>query len=241
MNLQEEVQKRFQKYRESFKDGYYEPFRLTFWLSSPICLTHPWICLDAILSHQVFKKALGDFYYLLPCKYPIGGEGSLRLLPLMYYKNKIPCASASIFQISEMKSETVYKRFEDRYLPKTQKKKIYRGSGFYKDFAMRMIYLLSDKVSFYGKGDINQVSELIEDLQGLGNDTRIGWGAIRNFEIEKTKEDYSIIKDGICMRPIPIEFIEEADDTEYVAWRSPYWAKDSIELCAIPGAKIKLK
>lgn len=240
MNLNKLIQNKFNNYRENFKDGKYENFKLIFYLEAPICLTHPWICLDAILAHLVFKKVLGELYWVLPSKIPVGAQGNLRILGLDYWKD-IPCASASIFNISEMKSETIYKRFEDRYLPKTQKKKIYRGSGYYKDYAMKMIYLLSDKVSFYGKGDIKQVSELIEDLQGLGNDTRIGWGSIRNFEIEKTKEDYSIIKDDICMRPIPIEFIEEASDTEYVAWRSPYWAKDSIELCAIPGAKIKLK
>jgi hypothetical protein len=43
------------------------------------------------------------------------------------------------------------------------------------------------------------------------------------------------------MRPIPVRLLESYNDAVELAWKPPYWAADSIELCAPPGAEVKLK
>jgi len=243
--IEEEVRYFLKKF-ESYSTRFYTftPFRLTFYLKAPMCLTHPWMHLDSLILHFYMKRVLGQDYFLLPSKFPIGrlmrDRKDLAITPLKKTKENLYHASVSFFNKDEKRSETLYKRFEDRWIPKTRRKKITRGSGYYKDFAMRMVYILADEVVFYGNGDIEEIGDICTEITALGNDTRVGWGAVRDFKIEPVKEDWSIVAEGKAMRPIPVRFLKKYTEAVYLAWKSPYWASESVDLCAVPGSEVEL-
>lgn len=217
------------------------PCRLDISLSAPVALNHPWIAFDGLLGHLSLRRILGHEYYLLPAKYPIGrllkGHTS-GVLPIKR-TNGLWHASVSWFSRSNIYVEHVYKRFEDRHY--CGHGKIYTGMGYFRSHMLHEPYITADKCTFWFCGDPNGVADLLSELIGLGNDTRIGWGAIRSWQITVQDDDESIVsKDGIAMRPIPTKMLKSYDDSAALAWRPPYWAPESVEMCAPPGAKVEL-
>jgi len=42
------------------------------------------------------------------------------------------------------------------------------------------------------------------------------------------------------MRPIPVKLLRSYEDAAYLAYRPPYWAKESVDLCAVPFTHVEL-
>ncbi|MFZ5986372.1 MAG: hypothetical protein ACOYWZ_04490 [Bacillota bacterium] len=223
----------------------FEPLKITFSLSSPLCLNFPWLYFDGLISHLMLRSALGNDYYLLPSKDALPAMNkALRgfefpKFPIKQTKGMYH-SSASILDVDKKLTEIMFKRFEERWAG-DKKKKIYRGIGFFRDYAIRHIYIPAKTVVFYVCGDREILNDLCKLVGGLGDNTRIGWGAVRDFRIEEIEEDWSIIKDGVAMRAIPKNLLQETEEKVYIAWKPPYWASESIAMCAPPGAKVLLK
>ena len=138
---------------------------------------------------------------------------------------------------------TIYKRFYEKALDyrKVKVKKISRGSGYFKDFAMSLVYIPAKKVTFYANADPDILEMLFEALPALGKKTSIGFGFIKDFKIEELDEDYSIVWDGIAMRPIPYFMLKSQEELVMLAYKAPFWAKENVALCAPPFTKVELK
>lgn len=232
--------------RKQVKYGKNRPFRAIFGLSAPVQLNHPWILFDGLVAHINLMRALGDDYYLLPAKYSLGRAfkgGKLGVgLPLAQTDNSLWHASASVFEPQALYLETIYKRFEDKYFTgvKTGKKAIYSGQGYFRAHALQLPYLAAETVTFYGRGDLTAIREICALVPGIGAKTAIGFGAVREFEVVETEADYSLVKDGRAMRPLPVRLLRRWSDQALLAWRPPYWSADSVELCAPPGAEVDI-
>jgi len=221
----------------------FEPFRITFQLGSPIALNHPWMHFDSLIFHVLLKRWLGQDYYILPPKFPLGRAlkgNELAYLPIKK-TDGLYHASVSILEPYKIQLARIYKRFETRWTDGIKKKKVYRGSGFFKDYAIAEPYIPAKTCMFYINGDINVISDVLNDVISLGNDTRIGWGKILEYNIEKTDKDCSIVKDGKAMRPIPVWLCKEFGDQVPLAWRSPYWAPENVALCCPPFERCVLQ
>ncbi len=215
----------------------FKPCKITFFLSSPLSLTHPWLHFDGIVGYLQVRRILGEDFFLLSKKtrysFPLHEK-----FPLAYYKD-IPCASVSILESTQYKLEVMYKRFEDRWAG--GRKKIYRGSGLFRDFMIQHLYVPTRTVIFYARADLEILEDLLKDLIGLGDNWRVGWGAVRKFVIEEQEEDWSIVAEGRAMRPIPVRFLKSYEDSALLAWRPPYWDLSNVEECAVPGTRVELK
>ena len=113
--------------------------------------------------------------------------------------------------------------------------------GFFRDYSIQHIYIPTQTVTFYVCGDVEILKKICSRVTGLGDNTRIGWGAVRKFEIEKLDQDQSLVYNNIAMRPIPDSVLVKSSEKVSIAWKPPYWAPESIGLCAPPGARVKLK
>lgn len=87
-------------------------------------------------------------------------------------------------------------------------------------------------------GDVKEVLRLIQYLPGLGKKVAYGYGSIKSVSVEELKEDYSLVKDGVAMRPLPCKLGFCSDVVMRLAWRSPYWDKRNIIKCVPPGEKV---
>ena len=216
-------------------------------MQTPIMLASPWLMFDGIIAHLLNREIRGQDYYTLPSKEPVGCLGSLNLMPIkktiIYGRGDIRHASVAQFDVSNEKAGivTVYKRFAEQYCGeiKTSVKKIQVCRGHYRAYMMRLPYLPARSATFYVNGDVQEVLRLIGYLPGLGKKVAYGYGAIRSVSVEETAEDYSLVKDGVAMRPLP-DFYADSDEKMFLPWRPPYWARESVAPCVPPGAKVKL-
>lgn len=219
----------------------FEPLKITFEMSSPISLTHPWMHFDGLVGHLLIVDALGEDYFILPRKFPLSRlfrEVELPHPPIKHTKGMYH-ASVSIFDTDRKALEILYKKFEDRWAG--GKKKIYKGMGYFRDYMIQHIYIPSKTITFYVNGDYEMLNRLCSIVTGLGDNTRVGWGAVRSYSIERIPENWSIVKDGIAMRPIPEHLLEHTSEKVALAWKPPYWAPETVAICAPPGAKVRLK
>jgi len=211
------------------------PLKLTFELAFPISLNHRWLHFDGIIGHTIWARS-GDRYEA-PTKQECAVDPGKfkRAITLKY---GIPAASVGVFECDEYRSTYYQKRTESEFF---HNGKLDIGSGYFRAWRMLAIYNPSLRISFYCHGRRDLIEELLGDVTHLGDNVRLGWGMIRDMRIEQIDRDYSIVRDGIAMRPIPVRCCSEYSEAYPLAWRSPYWSAKNIELCAPPGAKVRLK
>ena len=230
------MQQIFNKLKQYEPPQDFEPLKVIFRMTSPIMLGHPFIHFDSLILHLLYRDLLGDEYYCLPSKNPIDFSQYVKA-PIKQTED-VYHTSVSLFDTDTKFATTIYKRFCTEYLEllQTKKRKIRRGSGFFRDYMMRMIYIPAKTVYFFVNGDKPEIFRLLKSVVYLGKKTAYGYGRVKSIHIESTDGDYSIIKDSKAMRPIPIRMLRDAEVKAMLAYKPPYWDKHSVELCAFPGS-----
>jgi hypothetical protein len=213
------------------------PYCVTIRLGAPVAINHPWIAGDALLEHLAFARQLGREQYNLPAFTPFD-RSSLGPDPWedsVYCRAGLRFASAIEFGPMPKLGSLDYFARIDEGLPK---RKVYLGIGPYRAWQMRWVYVAAEWARFWGFGRVDLVRDLVSDLVGLGNDTRVGWGHVLSVEVDECDEDRSVVADGKATRPIPVRFLRSWSDAAPLAWKPPYWDRASVELCAPPGAEV---
>jgi len=156
-----------------------------------------------------------------------------------YGRGDIYHASVAQFDVVDAGVATIYKRFSEQqsHIIRTDKKSVDISRGHFKAYAMRLPYIPARTATFYVNGDLNEILRLISFLPGLGKKVAYGYGAIKSISVEETPEDYSLVKDGVAMRPLPL-FFAESNEKMMLAWKPPYWDKTNVASCVPPGAKV---
>jgi hypothetical protein len=211
-----------------------ENIEVVFHLSSPLSLGFPWVFFDSLLAHVMLREELGEKYYSLPTKIPIK---DIPKPPLKHYHD-VPVASVSIFEPQGPLQVFAYFKRGDFPFPRG---KISRGSGFFKDFYLKAVYIPAQRVRFYCTGELSEVKRLAGKVPALGRDRNIGFGFIKLVEVRETPFEYGLVKDGLAMRPIPVKYLKHYEDSAYLAYKPPYWARESVDLCAVPFTRVELK
>jgi len=218
----------------------FQSFQVEIKLGSPLLLANPYIHGDSVLMALLMRRILGDEYYNLPAKNPLPVHNILKL-PLKQTKD-VYHSSVSQFDTDIIKTETVYKRFDEEHLNRVRTKitKVRLGQGFYKNYMMKFPAIPTKIVKFYYNGSVKECESILCDLTSLGKKTDIGYGIVRKITIEETEQDYSFVKDGKCMRPLPAKDFQPIygypSVAQRLAWKAPYWDKKNIQMCAAPGA-----
>lgn len=228
--------------------GYKAPSKLEFEhlkvilkMTSPIMLAHPFIHLDGLILHLLYRDVLDDDYYCLPSKNPIDFSPYVKA-PIKQTED-VYHASVSFFDTDTKFATTIYKRFCTEYLDllQTKKRKIRKGSGFFRDYMMRMVYIPAKTVFFYVNGNRAEIERLLRHVVSLGKKSAYGFGRVNSVQIEKLEEDYSLVKDGLAMRPLPVRMLTDVKTQILLAYKPPYWDKRNVNLCAFPATEVKLR
>lgn len=226
----------------------FQNLRITFHLRTPVVLTYPFITLDSIVAHLGFREKLGESYYTLPSKTPVDCNFSSTNPIAKYRLGDGPdapffrCASIAFFDCPLFFSTKMYKRFDEARCASiaTKRTKISLGSGPLRNWAMSLAYLPATKAVFYAKANAEELRRSLAHLPALGKEANVGWGEISSFDIEEIEEDWAVVKDGKAQRMIPQWALRSYEELVPMAYRSPYWDKRNVELCAPPGTKVEL-
>ncbi|MEM0473031.1 MAG: hypothetical protein QXX84_09055 [Sulfolobales archaeon] len=215
-----------------------EHLRITVKLKTPVGFGFPWINFDALLSHILLKMEFGEKYYILPTKIPrfLLSEFNRELkLPLKTYGD-LYVSSVSV--VDGEPSVFHYYKKGDYPFPRGR---IRLGSGFFKSFNLKVVYIPAQRVVFYATGEKSEVERLLRYLHALGKERNIGFGFVKEVRVEEVDGEYGLVKDGLCMRPIPVRYLSYYEDAAYLSYKPPYWAKETIDLCGVPFTRCTLR
>lgn len=217
----------------------------------PVSLNHPWMHLDGIIRHLVDWRTYGPEADLTWDADRRGNRmadmrkaGTAKFVHALSRReiagDWIGCGSVSHFdQDVPYGTLRYFKRFEAERFP--GKAKVSLGGGHFRTWMLQTVYVPAHSVTFYGCGLLGHVRDLLGDLTHIGNDTRIGWGQVVDWTLERTPEDWSLVRDGVATRPIPTRMLHSWDDEAWLTWHAPYWDRSKVEPCAPPGARVVLR
>ena len=213
----------------------YGPLKITASLTSPYVSTD-YIFFDALISSAVWQDVMGENAFNIP-------ENKSEIfhipLPLKQIGTKEPFYAASIgFPKQAVEGTARWRKQTDI----ESKKKIRIGSGEYKRYDMPMPYTSAEEIIFYANGNKSEIERLLQYIPGIGKKRTQGYGNVRTWQVEKSEHDYSVVRDGVPMRPIPVseaaQFNLKCDVEMFFAFRSPYWHRKNLTKCFMPLCKI---
>lgn len=238
---------------------YFQPFFVTFHLCSPkILLGSPWLNFDGVIAHLVVRERLGENFWTLPSKDPMPDSVLYgdRVMPLKQTRQIYHASVGQFLGPFKVGVTTLYKRFDERscHLIETDIKKINVGSGLFRAYMMKIPHVTTRTITFFVNGDLKEVLRLLQYLPMLGKKGADGAGDFRatfaevkhplDWDSNKSgicygelPEDYSLVKDGKAMRPLPCWF-RDGEERMMLAWKPPYWDKRNVAVCVPPGANI---
>ncbi|MFH1432380.1 MAG: hypothetical protein ABIG84_04135, partial [archaeon] len=185
------------KYGQHITSLQHEPMKITASLTSPYVSTD-YIFLDALISSAVWQDVMGEQAFNIPEN---KSDVFYIPLPIKQIGTKEPFYAASIcFPKQAVEGTARWRKQTDI----ESKKKIRIGSGEYKRYDMPMPYTSAEEIIFYANGNKEEIERLLQYIPGIGKKRTQGYGNVRKWQVESSEHDYSVVKDGIPMRPIPV-------------------------------------
>lgn len=214
----------------------FEPMKITVHMGSPV-VTTDYIFLDGLLSSAAFRDRVPRYYDI-----PENRNELIHIpLPLKKYGDAEPFYAASIGFSPGMIIEGI-----ERWRKRTEiesKKKITIGSGTYKIYDMPIPTQYAESWIFYANGDISEVRRLLTThISSIGKKCSQGFGEVKKIEVAASDHDWSVVKDGVPMRPIPVSeaggFDLDCDVQMFFAFRPPYWHRLNLTECFMPLCRV---
>jgi hypothetical protein len=222
-------------YGNWFDEQLYEPMKVTMQMQSTV-VTTDYIFLDGLISSAVYKECIPDYFNI-----PENRNDLIYIpLPLKRYGFEHPFYAASI-GFSDRIIEGI-----DYWRKRTEiesKKKIQIGSGQYKLYDMPIPTMWAQSWFFYANGNMKEIRRLLQKhISAIGKKCSQGFGAIKEISIESHEHDWSVIKNGVPMRPIPVSeaqiFNIDCNIEMYYAYRPPYWHRQNFTQCYMPMCRV---
>jgi hypothetical protein len=213
-------------------------------LQSPISVTRDVINFDGLISICVANEmGLQDTKYNpeIKLKLPIEFDDEMQLY-------KASCG----FYAGKESTEKWYKRWDsenENYLELN--KKIETGRGKYKNYAMPIKIISTNKITFYARAEKKETQRLLTThIHTIGKKSSQGYGIIKEWIITEIQHDNSFIfANGNLSRQIPFEDANkllvcgniklDTKQSKVCTPTFPYWDISKQVKCFVPKVKFR--
>jgi hypothetical protein len=224
--------------------------QLTLELGSGIAHNHPWLNGEGVLERLALIDHAGREYDRWVAELEADGPADLREVDAvdagLAYTDGIAHASVSQFDTDRTVETTLYSSYDEVRAHTVggarPRSKIPIGGGRFKSQMIDVVYRPARRCTFYLRGDRGRIEHLLEThLTDLGAETARGFGRVTDWGLRELDVDYSLVhpSEGIAMRPLPTEALDEWDDQQTLTYRTPYWYRQWATECAPPGAEVE--
>lgn len=226
----------------------FEPLMVEYRVST--ALLSPQTFGDALVARMLAEDVLGDDFYNLPAKNPIPMWKHLKL-PLKK-TGDVYHSSVSIFDTDARHTKTLYKRFHEADGLKSRNR-VRLNSGYFRSFMIKfpfkpVVVQVDDSsipafgVRFFMNGNLKELEKILKNVRNLGKKRAQGGGQVASFFIKPIEDDWSLIKDGIAMRSLPVEMLSaySMSHVMLMAYRMPYWDNANVTMCVAPGGACQM-
>ena len=224
-----------ERYGVAISNLEYEPLKITAALTSPY-VTTDYIFFDSLISSAVWQECMQDKAYTVPEN---KSEVFYIPLPLKLIGTNEPFYAASIGFPKEAVDGIAHWR---KHTEIESKKNINIGSGEFKRYNMPMPYTSTEELVFYANGSKPEIQRLLTLIPSIGKKRTQGYGNIRSWTVESSEHDWSVVRDGVPMRPIPVsegkQFNLKCDVIMQFAYRPPYWHRKNLTQTYMPLCKV---
>ncbi len=163
-------------------------------------------------------------------------------LPLEKIGEKCYAASAMFLPSSAVMLPTVVIKPADWKFPmaKHAPTTTYEKSVGWQQACMEPYWeLATPYIDFYFKGDPKGVADLLSIIykgRYIGPKRAAGYGLIRRIELRRNVEDWSVWRNGLPTRPVPVAIAGEKPGlkAEWTTYHAPYWATANNAWCYTP-------
>lgn len=215
-----------------------QPLCVTAELRTPVAC-YETVMLDAILATVNLEELRRR--HLIPGAYQDVERGAqaagqaldipLPLARLDWPEASVWCASIGFFQHSTESVQVWHKRFEDddriRYRSKhPATTKVPLASGHFRSYAMPLVIRSAPTLRWWVRGYQPAIERLLSAVSHVGKKISQGYGEVRRWRIEPCAEDWSVVREGRVMRPVPRALAEARGWIGTRRWmpvRPPYW------------------
>jgi CRISPR type IV-associated protein Csf3 len=207
------------------------PFKVSWQLNQPVCLSDRPLHLDALLAWVRVQEAIN---WGLGAVEALATQEELPLEFAAKHGDWVWKASALLFKFRTApflvpmtrKTDLQELAFGRGQIMTTARNRIMQGTGVFRDYDLRIACQWVDKVDAYGVGDLHAVRRLLEQVPALGRLVRNGWGTISDMQINKDGEALEKWR----YRTLPGSFeATQWHRSGMGAVRPPYWRRESWE------------
>lgn len=251
--LPESVQNRLNKRSEEYKNksNTYIPLEITVEFVSPVTTPTFPIYFDAVLGNIVAQEVWGEYYGRIP------NDLFIEDLPLPLKKHDFKengyCWAASCGVASKVGVQDIdaYKRtfpgdpwvLTKVFTPSALYDAI-NGSGRYKSYLNILEMTFIEEMKFYAVGDDKEIHRLFSQVRFMLKKRSQGRGQVKSFSIKQTNKDYTLWKNNMPMRPIPLTLLKQGKQNNYqldmTRLKPPYWdwKPETKVLCVVPNYEL---
>jgi len=204
--------------------------RVTFKLSSPVCVDMYGVMFDALLLN-VKLGALG-----VKAAKPHHHQCAAEELDALFKRDGLGLrrVSLGLFDSSELSTDFMCKRFDTSdALQYTEADKVLNTKGRYKNIKSVLTIRPAKTVSFlFAPNDADAIEKLCSEVLAVGKHGARGFGQVDSFSIESAGDAVwqSVI------RPVPRRlFIGDFKSVQYRTFEPPYWDMRNAEECVVNG------
>lgn len=217
------------------------PLKVTFSLASPLVVERYPLTLDSLLTYAVAVRVRND---VVPAPRDLPKE--LIDLPLPLRR------TGSVWHGSVMIPEGASEAGMDFYnkkwhgqppngLTKTEFRLVL-AQGPLRNVLNDVMTLDVPTLAFYACGLEDEVRGLVQGIHSLGAHRAKGYGWVTKVRVERMHTDYSLWRNGVPMRPIPITEVPDYRRHYYgpAAFKPPHWYVAHQALCVLPFPEVWL-
>lgn len=239
-----EIQKQLDEIGAGYEHLNLQNLEVTIKLETPVSFMG-FFYLEGILQYQILVNLLGSDFFNLD-----KNEGLTIPLPLKWHGSKMKFPACSVAQYEGAEGITRWRKrwdsqFDDVVDFGKKKNRVEHKMGHFKCYDMPLVYhTIPDGLKFYLVGNAAVIDELLSSVVSIGKKRSQGFGKIQKVLIDEIKEDWSTAKDGVLMRPLPVEEISLFSSVEapiiQMGYKPPYYWPENITFCFVPGGKVTL-
>jgi CRISPR type IV-associated protein Csf3 len=102
----------------------------------------------------------------------------------------------------------------------------------------RVIHVTGDVVTWYARGDADEISRLLSSVGHLGKRRGVGRGAVASWEVEPCEPwpGFPVLCEGVPLRALPVDWPGVTGGRQaYATMVPPYWEHRRAELAWVPS------
>jgi len=219
----------------------FKPLQITAFLACGIAVYEDWSPqLEGLLIYQILKKKN------LVTPNPSFKEARKNMetispeIPLEQWEGIYKC-SAPVYRYKCEETTKFRKRWEPdgRVNWGKRKAKFDTSQGAEKSYDLPLFVRLTPRIDWFAMGDCSEIERLLSGVTGIGKKRSHGYGQVIRWEVKEIKDDWSLVRDGQLMKPIPTELFPQLGlplSHDFLQWgyKPPVWLPENKTLCVMP-------